>query len=129
MKATQGIWSRSVVFGALFIALTGCDIGERRFPSPQNGLAGGSLIATYPLDWCLVSEQSLCDASVPVSQVYEGQEFKFCCSQCLKAFNDDTEYYLEKLKPYAEERRARDTTDAGDTSTTRPPGASYWGGW
>lgn len=56
----------------------------------------------YPLDTCIVSGEKL-DAKA-VSMVHDGQEFKFCCKDCIKKFNADPKKYTALL---AEKSKAK----------------------
>ncbi len=59
-----------------------------------NGIA-----KPYPLNYCLVSGDKLDgDMGKPVVLVYQGQEFKFCCHDCVKEFNKDPDKYVKKLQ-------------------------------
>jgi len=44
----------------------------------------------------------------PVSYVYQGQEVKFCCSNCEAEFKKDPDKYMKKL------------ADAANKPTTKP---------
>ncbi len=51
----------------------------------------------YLLKKCLVSGAALGDMGEPVVQVYDGQEIKFCCGGCPKAFNKDPAKYIAEM--------------------------------
>jgi YHS domain-containing protein len=52
----------------------------------------------YPLNTCLVSGEKMGGSmGKPVSLVYEEQELKFCCKDCIKEFKKDTDKYMKKL--------------------------------
>lgn len=55
----------------------------------------------YPLKTCLVSGAALGDMGDPIVKVYEGQEIKFCCGGCPKAFNKDPAKYMAELNKQA----------------------------
>ncbi|MCF6314145.1 MAG: YHS domain-containing protein [Verrucomicrobiales bacterium] len=63
---------------------------------PAGG--GGAAVKPYPLDKCLVMDVPLAKMGKPKRIVYQGQEMKFCCKRCVKAFKADPEPYLAKLK-------------------------------
>jgi YHS domain-containing protein len=70
------------------------------FAAPLAGFAAEKAKAKpYPLDTCLVSGEKLGGDShmKPYSFVYEGQEIKLCCKDCLKDFKKDPATYLKKL--------------------------------
>lgn len=52
----------------------------------------------YPLQTCLVSGEKLGEMGKPVSEVYQGQEYTFCCKSCLKKFDADPAKYSQKLE-------------------------------
>ncbi len=56
----------------------------------------------YPLDTCIVSGEKLGKDQATV--VDGGQEFKFCCKDCIKKFQADTKKYHEKLAKAAGEK-------------------------
>ncbi len=67
------------------------------------------IVKPYPLNYCLVSGDKLNgDMGKPVVQVYQGQEFKFCCHDCVKDFNKDPDKYVKKLQA-AEKQPATDS--------------------
>lgn len=51
----------------------------------------------YPLKTCVVSGEELGEMGKPVTLIYQGQEMKFCCKNCVKKFKKDPEKYLKKL--------------------------------
>jgi len=51
----------------------------------------------YPLEVCIVSGEELGSMGEPVVIVHEGREIKFCCAECLPAFNKDPEKYIATL--------------------------------
>ena len=51
----------------------------------------------YPLNYCLVSGDKIGEMGDPVKTVYKGQEFKFCCKDCVKDFNKDPDKFMKKL--------------------------------
>jgi YHS domain-containing protein len=72
-------------------------------------LAGSSLHAAEPapkpypaaLTTCPVSGEKLGEMGKPYVFVYQGQEVKLCCKNCLKDFNKDPAKYLAKIKEAA----------------------------
>lgn len=61
----------------------------------------------FPATTCLISGDALDSMGKPYVMVYEGQELKFCCSNCVKDFQKDKAGYMKKLadaeakaKPY-----------------------------
>ncbi len=52
----------------------------------------------YPLDVCLVSGEKLGEMGTPIELIYEGQQLKFCCKDCVPKFKKDPAKYLLKLK-------------------------------
>lgn len=59
--------------------------------------ANAEEIRPYPLTTCLVSGEELGGMGEPVRLVYEGQEMKFCCQDCVKDFQTDPDKFLAKL--------------------------------
>ena len=62
----------------------------------------------YMLTTCLVQDEPLGGMGPPVSYVYQGQEVKFCCSNCEAEFKKDPDKYMKKL------------ADAANKPTTKP---------
>jgi len=67
-------------------------------------------VKPYPLDKCIVMDVPLGKMGKPKVKVYKGQEMKFCCIRCVKAFNANPDFYLDKL--------ARETAPADAVTTT-----------
>lgn len=57
----------------------------------------GAAVKPYPLKTCLVSGEELGSMGKPVVYVHEGQEIKFCCSDCVDEFKKDPQKYVAKL--------------------------------
>jgi YHS domain-containing protein len=51
----------------------------------------------YPLKTCIVSGEKLGEMGSPSSTNYNGQEFKFCCKDCIKDFAKDPAKFEKKL--------------------------------
>jgi len=51
----------------------------------------------YPLAICLVSGEKLGEMGEPQRLVYQGQEMKFCCEDCVKDFQADPDQYISNL--------------------------------
>lgn len=54
-------------------------------------------ITPYPLTACLVSGETLGGMGKPVQVVYQGQEIKFCCKECIQEFQATPDTYLKTL--------------------------------
>lgn len=75
-----------------------------------NGINGNKeTVKPYPLDKCIVTDVPLGKMGKPKVKVYKGQEMKFCCLRCVKAFNANPDFYLDKL--------ARETAPADGVTT------------
>ncbi len=55
-------------------------------------------IKPYPLKTCIVSGEKLGEMGDPVRFVYQGQEMKFCCDECVGKFKKNPDKYLKKLE-------------------------------
>lgn len=55
----------------------------------------------YPLEKCIVSAEKLGEMGKPVVLVYEGQEMKFCCKDCVKKFKKEPAKYLKLMQEAA----------------------------
>jgi len=66
------------------------------------GLAGVSraddqpAVKPYVLDYCVFSGDKLGEMGKVQSEVYKGQEIKFCCKDCKKQFDKDPEAGIKK---------------------------------
>jgi len=52
-------------------------------------------VLPYKSNVCVVSGNKLGSMGTPVSIVYEGKKIEFCCSPCIKKFNEDPKKYLK----------------------------------
>jgi YHS domain-containing protein len=57
--------------------------------------AAAKKVKAYPLKTCLLSGEPIKDDAVVV--IHGGQEYKFCCKDCLKKFEKDPATYAAKL--------------------------------
>jgi hypothetical protein len=55
-------------------------------------------VKPYELKTCLLSGETLGAMGEPATAVYEGQQFKFCCSGCESKFNADPAKYLKQYQ-------------------------------
>jgi hypothetical protein len=55
-------------------------------------------VKPYALDYCLYSNEKLGEMGKPASEVYEGQEIKFCCKSCRRSFDNDPAAGLKKYQ-------------------------------
>lgn len=87
----------------LFVATTGlalvsCEttsspqVVESAAPTPAS-----PAVKPYPLKKCLVTGEPLMSKGHVVTEVYNGQEVKFCCEPCQQAFHLSPETYMAKL--------------------------------
>ncbi len=53
-------------------------------------------VKPYALDYCVYSKDKLGEMGKPLSEVYEGQEIKFCCKDCKTSFDKDPAAGLKK---------------------------------
>ncbi len=87
---------------ALAIALSSQLAAAEATPAP----ADAAKAKAYPLATCIVSSEKLGEMGDPVSLVQDGQEVKFCCKGCVKAFKKDPAKYLKKLEAPAADQPA-----------------------
>ena len=76
-----------LLVAAATIALTSC---------ATSGQATGG-VKPYPLKTCIVTDNELGSMGDPITQVYQGQQVKFCCKACIAKFHKDPAKYLSKL--------------------------------
>jgi YHS domain-containing protein len=88
-KTFLNIMALALLAGTLALVQAGC--------ANRSGRSTETAAKPYPLDYCLVSGDKLGDMGAPISIVYQGQEFKFCCKDCPPEFQKDPEKYMKKL--------------------------------
>ena len=88
-KALLTITALALLAGALALVQAGCK------SSPDSSTQAAA--KPYPLDYCLVSGDKIGEMGKPIVIVYHGQQFKFCCSDCLPKFKEDPERYVKNL--------------------------------
>ena len=76
----------------------------------------------YPLKTCIVSDEKLeGDMGDPYVFVYQGQQIKLCCKNCLPDFEKDPAKYLKKLADaQAAEKKDTPSAPAKDDSGKKP---------
>ena len=52
----------------------------------------------YPLDTCLVIDRPLSETKRTYTKIYKGQQVKFCCTNCIKAFDANPDIFMKKIK-------------------------------
>lgn len=65
-------------------------------PSPAQEPATPA-VKPYPLKKCLVTGEGLMSKGHTITEVYKGQEVKFCCEPCQQAFHMSPGFYMAKL--------------------------------
>ena len=86
---TWKMTTAAILMVAFLLAPTTAWSAETKDKAPQA--------KPYPLKTCLVSGEKLNAMGKPYVFVYEGQEIKFCCKGCLKAFEKEPAKYLKKI--------------------------------
>ena len=79
---------------ALLTGLTALVFASCASPSSSGSSA---TVKPYPRDTCIVTGNKLGSMGTPVTQVYQGQEVKFCCKPCTKKFAANPAKYLAGL--------------------------------
>lgn len=62
--------------------------------TPEEKAKAKSLVASYPLKVCFVSDDKLDD---PVDTLYGDRLLRFCCKGCVRSFNKNPSKFLPKL--------------------------------
>ena len=78
---------------ALLLAATGLLFTS--CASTGGTTAGGT--KPYPKDTCIVTGNKLGSMGPVITQVYQGQEVKFCCKPCVKKFDANPAKYIADL--------------------------------
>ncbi len=97
---------------AVVVLLGGCEPSDNQTPAPPDSAAPAAASDTtaldtptaitpeedaYPLDTCIVSNESLEDLGEPVVVVHEGREVRFCCNDCADSFRRSPARFLAKM--------------------------------
>lgn len=102
MKNTTSLFITLGLFAA--VSLPAADS-----PTPASATAGGAVSATkpatpqvikikpYPLDSCIVSGDKIGSMGTALTIIQDGQEVKFCCSDCPADFAKDPAKYLKLI--------------------------------
>lgn len=77
----------------VLVFATGCQFFNER--------EGG--VTPYPLDVCLVTGNELGSMGDAIVKIYGDKEIKFCCSPCVKEFEEEKDFFLKQLE---EDRKA-----------------------
>lgn len=80
--------------------------------------------SSYPIDWCLVSGDTLGSDGPPVELVHEGRLVRLCCKSCVKSFRADPGKYLGMLDAAARGQPVRRPVGSGSSRS----GAGHGGG-
>jgi YHS domain-containing protein len=82
------------------LALASCKPGESGADASATEAASAETTGAtpYPLDTCLVSGERLGAMGTPPEIVYQGQQIKFCCKNCIPDFEKEPEKFLSKMK-------------------------------
>jgi hypothetical protein len=76
----------------------------------------------YPLKTCIVSDEKLeGDMGDPYVFVYQGQQIKLCCKNCLPDFEKDPAKYLKKLADAQPAEKKDASTTPGKADTGKKP--------
>jgi hypothetical protein len=75
------------------------------------------MIASYPLDTCVVSGEKLDSMGKPNDLLYQHRLVRLCCTSCTKTFNANPDKYL-KLIDEAAAKKAASTQPAPETPKT-----------
>lgn len=72
---------------------------------------------SYPLDFCIVSNEKLGSMGDPVAFKHGDKEIKVCCKACIKTFNKKPEEFMKKIQEAKKSGKApakKDGHDHGD---------------
>lgn len=82
----------TAILTALFVS--SCASNSIPQPSKQELAAA----KPYPLDTCLVIGRPLKETKNTYTKIYKGQQVKFCCTNCIKAFDANPDFFMKKVK-------------------------------
>jgi len=84
------------VLSTVIFSLSSCETTPST--SGETAIEPSVAAKPYPLSTCLVTGEGLESKGGSITQVYKGQEVKFCCKPCQFAFKSDPEKYLAKIQ-------------------------------
>lgn len=100
MKLKRHIFT-AVLLTGLAAGLTGLRAADEHKDHKHDEAKAGQKDAKakpYPLEKCIVSGEKLGEMGKPVVMVYQGQEIKFCCRDCVKKFHKEPAKYLKLIE-------------------------------
>ncbi len=71
-------------------------------------------VKPYALDYCVFSGDKLGTMGKVTSEVYKGQEIKFCCNDCKKQFDKNPEAGLQKYNDAVKAKSSDADKSMGD---------------
>ncbi len=84
---------KHILAAVLIIFVTSC---ASSIPQPsQQELASAR---PYPLNTCLVIDRPLSETKKTYTKIYKGQQVKFCCTNCIIAFDANPDIFMKKIK-------------------------------
>lgn len=63
----------------------------------QPAKATADAAKAYPVNWCVVSGETLGQMGDPVVYDYKGRTIKFCCKNCIKIFEKAPDRFMARL--------------------------------
>jgi hypothetical protein len=82
----------------VLILLAGAPALVRADGTNSPSSSTNAAVKPYPLNYCLVSGDKIGgDMGKPIVIVYQGQEIKFCCSDCPAEFKKNPDKYMKML--------------------------------
>lgn len=95
---TASTLARLAVLGIACLVLYACGAGDKTPKTVGQPTADELAKARpYPLEWCIVSGETLGEMGEPVVRVYQGREVKFCCKSCIRDFESNMPRYMARL--------------------------------
>ncbi len=85
---------KHILAAVLIIFVSSCASNSIPQPSQQELAAA----KPYPLDTCLVIDRPLSETKKTYTKIYKGQQVKFCCTNCIKAFDANPDFFMKKVK-------------------------------
>jgi YHS domain-containing protein len=70
-----------------------------------------AVVKPYPLDHCLLMDNGKVDKD-SVTEIHQGQEFRFCCKGCIRKFKKDPDKYVKLLAEEVAKQPRKDAAPA-----------------
>ena len=98
-KIKTALQANITIAGSLaLLAFSSCANNKSSHTTSPAQTTANAKVKPYPLDTCMVMDTKLSSTPKTYTRIYKGQEVKFCCTSCIKAFESTPETFLSKIQ-------------------------------